>query len=118
MRNPQAFDEAIAELDSLGEESYKDSTLIMQLLRDNLTLWTSDMQVSCPSSRERSPLLIILTGLNSGYPCPCMDTKTLHTDLAGSFRGGRCQGGGCRAVSCWHPLWCRSRGSPLSHRLS
>uniref|UniRef100_A0A671LW91 14-3-3 protein beta/alpha-A-like n=2 Tax=Sinocyclocheilus TaxID=75365 RepID=A0A671LW91_9TELE len=39
-----AFDEAIAELDSLNEESYKDSTLIMQLLRDNLTLWTSDNQ--------------------------------------------------------------------------
>ncbi|XP_067930235.1 14-3-3 protein epsilon-like [Watersipora subatra] len=39
-----AFDEAIAELDTLNEESYKDSTLIMQLLRDNLTLWTSDMQ--------------------------------------------------------------------------
>ncbi|XP_016140451.1 14-3-3 protein beta/alpha-like, partial [Sinocyclocheilus grahami] len=38
----QAFDEAIAELDTLNEESYKDSTLIMQLLRDNLTLWTSD----------------------------------------------------------------------------
>uniref|UniRef100_A0AAR2M4D1 14-3-3 domain-containing protein n=1 Tax=Pygocentrus nattereri TaxID=42514 RepID=A0AAR2M4D1_PYGNA len=33
----QAFDEAIAELDTLNEESYKDSTLIMQLLRDNLT---------------------------------------------------------------------------------
>ncbi|KAJ7413241.1 14-3-3 protein zeta [Willisornis vidua] len=32
-----AFDEAIAELDTLSEESYKDSTLIMQLLRDNLT---------------------------------------------------------------------------------
>ena len=42
----QAFDEAIAELDTLGEDSYKDSTLIMQLLRDNLTLWTSDMQVN------------------------------------------------------------------------
>jgi len=39
-----AFDDAIAELDTLNEESYKDSTLIMQLLRDNLTLWTSDMQ--------------------------------------------------------------------------
>eukprot|EP00958_Prasinococcus_capsulatus_P017348 scaffold1947_cov207-Prasinococcus_capsulatus_cf.AAC.35 len=40
----QAFDEAIAELDTLSEESYKDSTLIMQLLRDNLTLWTSDLE--------------------------------------------------------------------------
>ncbi|XP_071946628.1 14-3-3 protein epsilon-like [Antedon mediterranea] len=39
-----AFDDAIAELDTLNEDSYKDSTLIMQLLRDNLTLWTSDMQ--------------------------------------------------------------------------
>jgi 14-3-3 protein epsilon len=38
----QAFDDAIAVLDTLNEESYKDSTLIMQLLRDNLTLWTSD----------------------------------------------------------------------------
>lgn len=37
-----AFDEAITELDTLSEDSYKDSTLIMQLLRDNLTLWTSD----------------------------------------------------------------------------
>ncbi|KAF8565766.1 hypothetical protein P879_02419 [Paragonimus westermani] len=39
-----AFDDAIAELDQLSEESYKDSTLIMQLLRDNLTLWTSDAE--------------------------------------------------------------------------
>lgn len=38
----QAFDDSIAELDTLNEDSYKDSTLIMQLLRDNLTLWTSD----------------------------------------------------------------------------
>ncbi|CAK5123918.1 unnamed protein product [Meloidogyne enterolobii] len=37
----QAFDDAIAELDTLNEDSYKDSTLIMQLLRDNLTLWVS-----------------------------------------------------------------------------
>ncbi|XP_048617765.1 14-3-3-like protein GF14 omicron [Brassica napus] len=40
----QAFVEAIAELDSLNEDSYKDNTLIMQLLRDNLTLWTSDLE--------------------------------------------------------------------------
>jgi len=38
----KAFEDAIAELDNVSEESYKDSTLIMQLLRDNLTLWTSD----------------------------------------------------------------------------
>uniref|UniRef100_A0A671USD2 Tyrosine 3-monooxygenase/tryptophan 5-monooxygenase activation protein beta n=1 Tax=Sparus aurata TaxID=8175 RepID=A0A671USD2_SPAAU len=38
----QAFDEAIAELDTLNEDSYKDSTLIMQLLRDNLTVSTED----------------------------------------------------------------------------
>merc|ERR1712217_515137 len=39
-----AFEDAIAELDNVGEDSYKDSTLIMQLLRDNLTLWTSDQE--------------------------------------------------------------------------
>ena len=48
----QAFDDAIAELDTLSEESYKDSTLIMQLLRDNLTLWTSDMQDSGKSRSD------------------------------------------------------------------
>ncbi|CAG8439847.1 7376_t:CDS:2 [Ambispora gerdemannii] len=42
----QAFDDAIAELDTLNEESYRDSTLIMQLLRDNLTLWTADKRES------------------------------------------------------------------------
>ncbi|GJS10356.1 14-3-3-like protein [Tanacetum coccineum] len=51
----QAFDEAIAELDTLGEDSYKDSTLIMQLLRDNLTLWTSDMQDDSAEEIKEAP---------------------------------------------------------------
>jgi len=38
----EAFDEAIQELEKLQDSDCKDSTLIMQLLRDNLTLWTSD----------------------------------------------------------------------------
>lgn len=36
----KAFDEAIEKLDSLSDVSYRDSTLIMQLLRDNLTIWS------------------------------------------------------------------------------
>ena len=39
-----AFDDAITKIGNIEEGQYKDSTLIMQLLRDNLTLWTSDMQ--------------------------------------------------------------------------
>jgi 14-3-3 protein epsilon len=34
-----AFESAIDHLDTLGDDEYKDSTLIMQLLKDNLTLW-------------------------------------------------------------------------------
>ncbi|XP_019094920.1 PREDICTED: 14-3-3-like protein GF14 omicron [Camelina sativa] len=51
----RAFDEAIAELDSLNEDSYKDSTLIMQLLRDNLTLWTSDLEEIGEQSKGHNP---------------------------------------------------------------
>jgi len=40
----KAFDSAIEKLDTLNDMSYKDSTLIMQLLRDNLTLWTSEKE--------------------------------------------------------------------------
>jgi len=36
-----ALDAAIEDLDNVSEDSYKDSTLIMQLLRDNLNKWTT-----------------------------------------------------------------------------
>ena len=64
----QAFDDAIAELDQLQEDSYKDSTLIMQLLRDNLTV---------------SSQLLILVLLGSSSPqnsplCPAMCDDCSH----------------------------------------
>ena len=37
-----AFDAALEDLDKLGEDQDKDSTLIMQLLKDNLTLWSEN----------------------------------------------------------------------------
>jgi 14-3-3 protein epsilon len=40
----QAFDDAIADIEHIDEDQYKDATTIMQLIRDNLTLWTSDLQ--------------------------------------------------------------------------
>merc|ERR1719318_83520 len=49
-----AFDEAISKLDKLEESDYKDSTLIMQLLRDNLTLWTST-DVEPEETRDNNP---------------------------------------------------------------
>jgi 14-3-3 protein epsilon len=36
----RSFDGAIAELDHLSEDSYKEATVIMQLLRENLCNWT------------------------------------------------------------------------------
>lgn len=47
-----AFDQAISSLDGLTEESYKDTTLIVQLLRDNLTLWSSDMDEEMEDNDE------------------------------------------------------------------
>ncbi|KAB5562446.1 hypothetical protein PHYPO_G00017850 [Pangasianodon hypophthalmus] len=38
----EVLEKATAEVSSLNEESFKDSTIIIQLLRDNLSLWTSD----------------------------------------------------------------------------
>ena len=37
-----AFDEAIAMLDRLDENNYKESTTLLQILRDNLHLWKNE----------------------------------------------------------------------------
>jgi len=47
-----AFDEAIEKLDSLSDVSYRDSTLIMQLLRDNLTIWNQADETQQPDADE------------------------------------------------------------------
>ena len=79
-----AFDDAIAELDTLSEESYKDSTLIMQLLRDNLTLWTSDMQgegtsLHSPPNVQLVVYSFLVARLKGFFPCyknvPCNQLK-------------------------------------------
>jgi len=40
----QAFDDAIAKIEELNDDEYKESTTIMQLIRDNLTLWSSELE--------------------------------------------------------------------------
>lgn len=38
----QAYNLAVGEVDNLNEELFKDSVMILQLLRDNLKLWNSE----------------------------------------------------------------------------
>ena len=38
----QASEDAIAVLDTASENEYKDAMLILQLLHDNISLWTSE----------------------------------------------------------------------------
>lgn len=42
----EAYNGAVAGFESLSENDYKDTTLIMQLLRDNLTLWGAGTEMS------------------------------------------------------------------------
>ena len=38
------FDQAINEIDDVDESQYKDSAMILQLLRDNITLWNTQLE--------------------------------------------------------------------------
>lgn len=49
----QAFDDAIADIEHIEEDQYKDATTIMQLIRDNLTLWTSEMQDDAEEGEDK-----------------------------------------------------------------
>ena len=42
----KSFDDAVANIDKLQEADYKDATLILQLLRDNLSLWMNGNQLT------------------------------------------------------------------------
>ncbi|CBH17951.1 14-3-3 protein 1 [Trypanosoma equiperdum] len=42
----QAYDEAVTELETLDDEAYRESNLIVRLLRDNLNLWTDEQPVN------------------------------------------------------------------------
>lgn len=48
----KAFDNAITDLDDMEEDVYPDSASIMQLLRDNLTLWTTDLNEINEGARD------------------------------------------------------------------
>ncbi|KAJ6660341.1 hypothetical protein lerEdw1_017764 [Lerista edwardsae] len=63
LNNPQqatdlakaAFDKAIAGLENLSVEFYKESTVIMQHLRDSIVQWTSDQQQQKVQSSGEEP---------------------------------------------------------------
>lgn len=48
----KAFDQAINDIEQIRDEVYKDSTTIMQLIRDNLTLWSTELEEGLTSSEE------------------------------------------------------------------
>ena len=60
--NYQAFDDAIAELDTLNEDSYKDSTLIMQVNSRRYS-FLKTLTVALPSFSETTSLCGLRTPL-------------------------------------------------------
>ncbi|KAF0024490.1 hypothetical protein F2P81_023292 [Scophthalmus maximus] len=89
----KAFDDAIAMLDTVKNESYKDSTLIMQLLRDNLTSAEPEQtvtyeqglsNVNSPGVSRPSPEGVSGSDMNPSapsYPMASLYVGDLHQDV-------------------------------------
>ena len=90
----QAFDDAIAELDTIKCDSYKDSTLIMQLLRDNLT-------VSVSSSSPSTSAVSSIPTLCSPFSLFCFHWVPHH--LSDSTKYFRCWGVFLILLVCTNP---------------
>ena len=61
-----AFDDALAELDQLPEEHYTDSTILLQLIRDNLQKWGKGdsmallFEIQCRNSALRPVQFLVM----------------------------------------------------------
>lgn len=68
-----AFDEAVAQIDSIEDHMYDDSTLILRLIRDNLTIWIQENNGS--SSFDESPNELMFEDNAVAAPAPVQDVS-------------------------------------------
>lgn len=80
------FDKAIVKIETLEEEDYRDSTLLLQLMRDNLQLWVA-MQHSAAHPRHHFPPSLDIQGLK-GYNSSVI-AKEAHLVQAGQYQSAR-----------------------------
>ncbi|KAG2254731.1 hypothetical protein Bca4012_102211 [Brassica carinata] len=48
----KAYDEAISELDGADKQSYKDTMFIVEILRDNISVWTDELIIDTPQNKN------------------------------------------------------------------
>lgn len=53
----QALEEAIVELDTLSEESCNDSTSLVNLIKNNLYIWTRELENGCSEDSKAAEVL-------------------------------------------------------------
>lgn len=114
----KAFDDAIQEIDNINEDSVKDATLIMQLLRDNLTLWTSEMHEgtlhSLPCGRALAGVAVI-DGAGVLVGVGAVDGLQVTTRVATALRSRRLTTTKCTKMKlfccCLYCCYCCCSGS-------